>query len=339
MLWEEVLRRACLGDIGEQAVNANYSHWSLESLFEHLGEQGRRLVLLLDEFEWLLLHPNFQDPIFFAFLRSLATLTGGLAIVLTNRFDVAAMNNWGSIGSIGSPLFNYMSEIPLEPFSEETVGLLLDRGAFDAPSRAFIRRVAGRHPWMLQAMAATLSQDHDHRSAAERFYEQFAFHFKSLWYPLKHRIRMAALVLSLLELSRWTNSKLNVEELVKVPIFGWHLDELAARGLATQEGRSASAQGERAVVRTAYGADLYVWRGGLWRVGTPAFAWWVRDVLIPASRQEAPLTVDEPYQYRFLLTEAQSDWLRGVVPNTPEWTGRSSSARALFFALLKGESR
>ena len=40
MLWEEVLRRACLGDIGEQAANANYSHWSLESLFEHLGNKG-----------------------------------------------------------------------------------------------------------------------------------------------------------------------------------------------------------------------------------------------------------------------------------------------------------
>ena len=247
------------------------------------------------------------------------------------------MNSWGSIGSIGEPLFNYMSEVPLEPFSEETVGLLLDRGAFSAPSRAFIRRVAGHHPFLLQAMAATLSKDHDHRSAAERFYEQFAFHFKSLWYTLEHRIRLTALVLSLLELSRWTNSKLNVEELVKVPIFGWHLDELAVRGLATQVGSEPqAARAERAVVRTVYGSHLYVWRGELWRVGTPAFAWWVRDVLIPASRQQAALTVDEEH-YRFLLTEAQSDWLASVVPNTPEWLGRSSSARALFFALLKGE--
>jgi len=341
MFWQEALSKlgtsqTDIRELVEQAATADYSRRSLNQLFEHLRQQGRRLVLLLDEFEWLLIHPNFQDAIFFGRLRSLAAYTGGLVIVLASRLGVTEMNRIGSrLLGINSALFGYVSERYLDPFDEEAVDLLLER--MSPSSRQFIRRVAGRHPFLLQAMSAILlsTTGNDHLRAAERFYKQFAFHFKSLWYSLDHRARLAALVLSLLELSRWTNSKLNVEELYRVTIFGWQLDELAARGLAEQVGTGKS----EGSVPFASLPHLYVWRGKLWRVVTPTFAWWVRDVLIPASRQEAPLTIDDPYQYRLLLTQAQSDWLVSVVPNTPEWTGRGAEGRALFEALLKGEDR
>ena len=42
-----------------------------------------------DEFEGLLTHPNFQDAAFFALLRSLATRTRALAIVLASRLSAA----------------------------------------------------------------------------------------------------------------------------------------------------------------------------------------------------------------------------------------------------------
>lgn len=331
MFWQEVLSKlgtsgGNIGDLVEEAATTTYSRRSLNRLFEYLGQQGRRLVLLLDEFEWLLIHPNFQDAMFFGCLRSLAAYTGGLVIVLASRLSVTEMNRIGSrLLGINSALFGYVSERYLGPFDEEAVGLLLER--ISPSSRQFIRRVAGRHPFLLQAMSAILlsTTGNDHLRASERFYKQFAFHFKSLWYSLDQRMRLAALALSLLELSRWTNSKLNVEELLRGAIFGWQLDELAARGLAEQVGTGGNSRD--------------VWHPKQWRVGTQAFAWWVRDVLIPASRQEAPLTIDEPYQYRLLLTQAESDWLASIVPNTPEWTGRGAESRALFEALLGGTAK
>ncbi len=164
IFWEEVLdpllmshRYDHLAASVERAAKKGYDRRSLERIFKRLERHGLRLVLLLDEFERLLTHPNFQDPAFFALLRSLATRTGALAIVPASRLSVAQMNQQGrGLLETGSPFFNNMIPVPLRPFDEPTVGLLLDRGGFDEHERAFIRRVAGRHPFLLQAMAGTL---------------------------------------------------------------------------------------------------------------------------------------------------------------------------------------
>jgi hypothetical protein len=61
----------------------------------------------MDEFERLLVHPNFQSPDFFALLRSLATRTGGLSLVTSSRMSVAEMNERGrGLLETGSPFFN-----------------------------------------------------------------------------------------------------------------------------------------------------------------------------------------------------------------------------------------
>ena len=54
----------------------------------------------------------------------------------------------------GAPFFNNTIELPLRPFDEPTVDLLLDHGGFDGHERAFIRGVAGRHPFLQPGMAA-----------------------------------------------------------------------------------------------------------------------------------------------------------------------------------------
>jgi Cdc6-like AAA superfamily ATPase len=96
MFWEEVLEPLydsnddhTLTQLLERVVNGRYQRRPLEQLFNHLGRQGKKLVLLLDEFERLLAHPRFKDPAFFALLRSLATRTGGLAIVIASRLPVS----------------------------------------------------------------------------------------------------------------------------------------------------------------------------------------------------------------------------------------------------------
>ncbi|NIV38117.1 MAG: hypothetical protein GWN58_54495, partial [Anaerolineae bacterium] len=90
--WKEVLEPLgkAVGDVTtapllKQAAECGYARRSLERLFASLGERGRKLVLMLDEFESLLGHPNFQEPGFFGLLRSLATRTGALVLITASR--------------------------------------------------------------------------------------------------------------------------------------------------------------------------------------------------------------------------------------------------------------
>jgi hypothetical protein len=319
----------------ERTTEAGYARRALERLFSHLGKQDRRLVLLLDEFERLLVHPNFQDPAFFALLRSLATRTGGLALVTASRFSVAEMNERGrGLLDTGSPFFNNVIEVRLRPFDEQTVDALLDRAGelLSLDDRRFIRRVAGRHPFLLQAMAAALVEitgDDCQARAAQSFYEGISFHFDDLWRGLDDRTRTTAVILSLVELGgRALGRDFAYGEIERADVFGPELCKLAESGLA--ERVSEGWQFDR--------EHLLLWRGERWTVGAQAFAWWVRDVVIADARRVP--AYDEwlaNKRYRFLVTQEQWDWLVSTVRNAPEWGVRSvgALARALFDELVR----
>lgn len=342
IFWKEALEPlqehpdcAAAAPLLEQTAQAGYTRRPLERLFNHLGQDNRRLVLLLDEFERLLIHPNFQDSAFFALLRSLATRTGGLAIVTASRLSVAEMNDQGrSLLEIGSPFFNNVIEMRLHPFDEVTVGRFLNQtgDAFTSDDRRFIRRVAGRHPFLLQAMAAAFFEatgDDRHASAAERFYEWTAFHFDDLWRALDDRTRTTAVILSLMELGgRALGQRFAYGEIEAVDGFGPELRRLAERGLAEQVGEGWQFDWQH----------LLLWRGERWTIGAQAFAWWVRDVIVAQSRR---VTAYDDWlakkRYRLLLTQEQWDGLVSAVRKAPASVigGVSSLARALFKELLR----
>jgi hypothetical protein len=306
--------------------------------FNHLGQQGRQLVLLVDEFAQLLIHPNFQTPTFFALLRSLATRTGGLSLITASRLSVAEMNERcrGQLSQrgTGSPFFNHFAEVQLHPFDEQTIAVLLDRAGDTLinDDRRLIRRVAGRHPFLCQAMAAALVEttgDDRQARAAERFYERISFHFDDLWRSLDDRTRTTAVILSLVDLGgRTLGQGFACGEIEQVEAFGPELHKLTKRGLAEQVGEGWKFDREH----------LLLWRGEQWTVGTQAFAWWVRDVVIAGSRQVP--AYDEwlaNKHYRFFLTQEQWDWLSNTVRNAPEWAmrGVGTLARLLFEELVR----
>lgn len=348
VFWNEALEplRELDDPIAEQHLEhiseASHVRRSLESLFDHLSHQKRRLVLLLDEFERLLIHPNFQDPSFFALLRSLATRTGGLALVITSRLSVGDFNEWGhsllKTDSIsGSPYFNNLIEVRLRPFDEKTVGELLNRAGdiLSPDDRRFVRRLAGRHPFLLQAMAAALTEtpgNQRHSLAAERFYERIAFHFDDLWRTLDDRTRTTAVILSLVELGgQALGRSFAYGEIEKADAFGPELRRLAERGLAEQVGQGWQFDWQH----------LLLWRGERWTVGAQAFTWWVRDVVIAGTRQVPAYDewlINKRYLIPGLLTQQQWDWLVGTVRKAPDWLakGIGELARALLDALLKG---
>lgn len=348
VFWQEVLehalqklyRNSAITNLAQRAANKGYARRPLERFFKHIGQRGGRLVLLLDEFERLLAHPNFKyEPSFFALLRSLATRTRGLATISASRLSVAEMNQQGrDLLSTGSPFFNNTIEVRLPPFDEETVALLLERGgsAFLPVDRRYIRHVAGGNPYLLQAMAASLYEAQGEGQArrvraAEQFYARIASHFDDLWSTLDDNTRTTAVILSLLQLGGQSyGDNFNYGEIERSDIFGLELQNLAELGLAEQDG-------------TGWSLDLpnmLVWRGGRWSVSAQAFAWWVRDTVIAETRRLP--TYQEwlhNQRYRFLLTQAQWDGLLNTVRKTPPSVvrGVGGLARALCDGLLKGE--
>jgi hypothetical protein len=329
-LWEHPSNAAKL----EEVFRADYIGDPLEELFDYLDGQGQRLVLLLDEFDRLLVHPNFQDPAFFGLLHSSAR-TGGIALVTASRWPVAKMNEQGRrLLDAGSPFFNIMIDEHLRPFEETAIEKLLDRAgdSLSLDDRRFIRLVAGRHPFLLQAMAAAMVEttgDDRQARAAERFYERISFHFDDLWHSLDDETRTTAVILSLVELGkRALGQRFACGEIENAPAFGPELRKLAKRGLAERVGRGWQFDRQH----------LLLWRNERWTIGTQALAWWVRDVVI-AEAGRVPI-YDEwlaNKRYRILLTQEQCNWLENTVRSAPGWAVRGVGAlvRALVEELLR----
>jgi len=338
--WAEVLEPLQRWDqdvcqLLQRAAESNYARRPLERLFNHLGQNGLRLLLLLDEFEQLLTHPRFQDPTFFALLRSLSTRTGGLVRITTSRISVAQMNERGhALLASGSPFFNNVIEVRLHPFDERAVGMLLDRAGdvLTPDERRFIRRVAGPHPFLLQAMVATMletSGEDRQARAAESFYERISFHFDDLWRTLDDRTRTTAVILCLMELGgRALGQEFSFGEIEQVDAFGLELRNLAERGLAERVGDGWQFDWQH----------LLLWRGERWTVSTQAFVWWVRDVVIAETRIVPSYTEWlANKRYRFLLTQQQWDTLVSLVRRAPPWAvrGVTALAKALFQELTR----
>jgi len=263
-------------------------------------------------------------------LRSLSTRTGGFSLVVASRLNVAAMNERGrGLLDIGSPFFNNFIELRLRPFNDQTVNALLDRAGDKLPEedRLFIRRVAGRNPFLLQAMAATFLEvegSDRHSYAAEEFYSRISFHFDDLWHTMDDRTRTTAVILSLVELGkRALGHRFACGEIENVEAFGPELRRLAELGLAEQVGEGWQFDWKH----------LLFWHGERWTICAQAFAWWVRDVVIARVRQVRDYEEWlDAKRYRLLLTQEQWDWLLKTVRGTPEWAirGIGAMARALF---------
>lgn len=306
----------------------------LERAFNYMGTKGIRLILMLDEFERLLSHLNFQDSSFFALLRSLTTRTGGLALVTATRLTVAQMNERGrGLLDTGSPFFNNVIDVRMRPFDERTVDVFFDQAdsSLTPEDRRFLRRIAGRHPFLLQASTAALHEttgDDRHARATEIFYNWISFHFDDLWRTLDDRTRTTAVILSLVELGgRALGNDFSFGEIEKVDAFGPELRKLAERGLAEQASEGWEFDWQH----------LLLWRGERWTIGAQAFAWWVRDVVIAGARNVP--TYDEwltKKEYKLMLTQEQWDLLITAVRSAPDWAmrGVAGLGRALFEELM-----
>ena len=319
MFWSEALEELEMRSISEstrqrldRARDQNYSRRSLERLFNHLGQQDKKLVLLLDEFDRLLSHPAFRESNFFPLLRSLTTRTGGLVVVPASRLSVAEMNDRSrGLLETGSPYFNNIIEEKLGPFSDETIDLLLAQAPdlIFPEDRKVINHVAGKHPFLVQAIAAALAEEEPgperHARAVARFYGRVSYHFDDLWHSMDDRTRATAVVLSLLGLGGQTlGLGFASDGIGQVRELGPELQRLDGLGLARPVVEEPSSDWQYTIL----------WQGRQWTIGAQAFAWWVREVAITGGR---PFPSFDDWlaneRYRAILSPEQWDWLLNTV--------------------------
>lgn len=301
----------------------NYSQHALEKWFLTLNENNCILFLLLDEFDVLLKNENFQDPNFFADLRKFISTIGGLVIVISSRIKISEMNLIGyKLRNAGSPFFNTLVEVRLTPFDGDivdgiatgTIGELLNKkeADFNVDQITFIKRMAGRHPYFLQAMAAAVYESpNDLAGAAKNCYESISFHFFDIWEYLTENCRVAAIMLSLVELGgKARGSRFQFEGIENNEKFGSELIALERSGLA-----------ECVEERDGWILDwkyFLVWRNQRWAIGSQFFAWWIHDQVI-TNETDAVVDWLSKNKYFGLLTTQEWNQLVGVWNDKPEW--------------------
>jgi hypothetical protein len=325
------------------ASQSAMDHMVLQRLFLNLGNQGWRIVLLMDEFDSLIHHPQLGSNDFFAPLRSISNNTDGLVTVITSRLSLSELNRRAGAGRSGSPLFNHKIELKLPALSIVEVDELLDRALqgsgleLSAKDRSFINRVAGRHPFLLQAAGSALfdaalvgpqaSGETRYKFAAERLCSQTEAHFADVWDHLNSRAQIAMAILALAENDgRMHKRDFDTGSLGQLDWYEPELRDLESRGLVECEGEMG------------WHADwghFALWHGHRWRVSATSFVWWIANHAIPGTR-EMPGFEEwlRQIEIQGLLTRGEKEKIKELASKIPK--GVRDTAGELMGKTLKG---
>lgn len=249
--WSRILRRvarrladdeliAMSKDLGSRA---EIDQFDLEDLFFEIEDRGLKLVLLMDEFEYVTRNENFGLD-FFAGLRALA-IHFPLSLVTATREPLVELCHSTSIQ--GSPFFNIFASVILRPLKPEEGQALLDgtlTGSgirFTEADHRKVSEVAGGHPIFIQIMGyylfdgykISLSGEELYAHVTKNFLQQAEPHFDYQWSHSDGGEQIA--LLTLLALSRQNELAPSLTDLDKVyPQASYVLPDLLKRGLVLE---------------------------------------------------------------------------------------------------------
>ncbi|NUM45316.1 MAG: ATP-binding protein, partial [Anaerolineales bacterium] len=282
----------------------HFGSFVLEKLIAQIQQAGYRLILLLDEFDALVQKDSqLNSAEFFGGLRSIATRSrGALVLVTASRQPLSALNKaTQEFNRTGSPYFNFLDELVLEPFSDRAVAKLLGLGKerFTANDRRFLARVGGGHPYLLQVAAAALWEAYSDEKEAEKRHAitRSKLHKTAskviedtwrLWSPEMRKAFMAV-ALDHDEMYGLDRHVLDVPTLLEeLPDLTPELDALESQGYIQQAPNTQSG----------------------WRVRPEAFVWWLNEELIRAVRNPGGFeTWIQTQEWGSLLKKGQRDQL------------------------------
>lgn len=167
-----------------------------EVVSDRIYEDGQTLVLLLDEFEWVVRTDPASVETTHDFLSGLRSLINrvpkGLALVVGAVHPLDRLCE--GIEFRGSPFSNSFLPVRLRPFTEAEIDQFFTRMLkdtnleFTEDERNYIQQVAGGHPLLLQTAGSLLFESRvrvgpieNYWAISKRFEEQASHHFKSLW--------------------------------------------------------------------------------------------------------------------------------------------------------------
>jgi serine/threonine protein kinase len=162
----------------------------LKSVIAELSDEGKRIIIMMDEFELITRNKNFEED-FFSFLRSLAN-SHRVAYVTSSREELQMMCHNKDISD--SPFFNIFSNLPLRPFSAseamELIATPSKREGIPLEEYAgWILELAGLFPFFLQIACSSAFEyivenpgsEPDWRAIKSTFEEEALPHYHFIW--------------------------------------------------------------------------------------------------------------------------------------------------------------
>ncbi len=294
------------------AAENKFSTFVLEQLFQALGKAGSRLVLLLDEFDDFLGNDILHKAEFYGGLRSLASRSSGLVLLIATRRDLEQLNQLTQeINPHGSPYFNVFTEIHLGPLAQIDLATLLKQAdsKFNQEDRHFVADLSGYHPYLAQAAAAILWEaDEDgltgnarYHTAADNFYRETSKHFADTWRFWTNETRRAVTAVSLTQIPYLAPGRVfEVSRLVKhLDDYTPELDKLEANGLVARDNND------------------------VWRVRQAAFLWWLAEQLWKAVRDESDFEVWLQQQTMDgIFTRQERQWMKKAAKESASAVGK-----------------
>jgi tRNA A-37 threonylcarbamoyl transferase component Bud32 len=228
-------------------------HTDFEIVLDEISRRGQVLVLLLDEFEWVIRTDNDNEPItrdFLSALRSLMNRTPkALVLIVATCRELHELCR--PIKFIGSPFDNEFTFRRLRPFNRREIDQLLDKALegtgveFSPEERDYICSLAGTHPLLIQLAGSTLLEFRMqgletalHAELIRAEFEELArYHLSQLWENCSREEQMLLTILALKgwgehEESKWTDDGTTFERILKR--HERTLRDLLKRGLIAQ---------------------------------------------------------------------------------------------------------
>ena len=187
---------AMFGLEGKQELGGSEGTRNLDDLrdvIQHLSGEGKRIIVLMDEFEAITKNPNF-DMQFFSFLRFLAN-NFKVAYVTSSYMELQQLCHAKDIAD--SPFFNIFSNLPLRPFSHDeamelVTGPSTEEGIPLEKHAPRILDMAGYFPLYIQIACSNTfeflvenrNSEPDWREIGRTFREEVHPHYSFVWEKL-----------------------------------------------------------------------------------------------------------------------------------------------------------
>ena len=194
-----------------------------ESILHLLRERNIVLVLLLDEFEWVIKRDAKSLPVTRNFLSGLRALINhipdALSLIIASQQPLNVLC-LGIANGEGSPFYNNFVFRRLHPLDAGEVNELIERRlagsgvAFTAQDRQYIEQMAGTHPFLVQLACALIfntrsrGASEDYEQIGARFEEEARHHFGQIWEISSQEERTVLLLVAW----RWWSRRLGMSE-------------------------------------------------------------------------------------------------------------------------------